>query len=74
MAAQAGLVSLHFVNVISRSIVAPHGGADARFGTNPFTAGIPLQGRPPMILDFATSMLAQGTTRATPSSSRWARS
>ena len=63
MAAQAGLVSLHFVNVLSRSIVAPHGGADARFGTNPFTAGIPLQGRPPMILDFATSMLAQGKTR-----------
>ena len=62
-AAQAGMVSLHFVNVISRSIVAPHGGADARFGTNPFTAGIPLQGRPPMILDFATSVLAQGKTR-----------
>ena len=35
-AAAAGLVSLHFVNVISRAIVAPHGGADARFGTNPF--------------------------------------
>ena len=63
MAAHAGLVSLHFVNVISRSIVAPHGGADARFGTNPVTAGIPLRGRPPMILDFATSMIAQGKTR-----------
>ncbi len=63
LAAQAGLVSLHFVNVISRGIVAPYGGADARFGTNPFTAGIPLPGRPPMILDFATSMVAQGKTR-----------
>ena len=31
----AGLVSLHFTNVISRPIVAPYGGADARFGTNP---------------------------------------
>ena len=38
-AAAAGLVSLHFVNVISRGIVAPYGGSDARFGTNPFTAG-----------------------------------
>ncbi|MEQ1806476.1 MAG: malate/lactate/ureidoglycolate dehydrogenase [Burkholderiaceae bacterium] len=62
-AAAAGLVSLHFVNVISRAIVAPHGGADARFGTNPFCAGVPLTGQPPVILDFATSMIAQGKTR-----------
>ena len=34
--AAAGLVSLHFVNVIARGVVAPHGGSDARFGTNPF--------------------------------------
>jgi len=62
-AAAAGLVSLHFVNVIARGIVAPHGGADARFGTNPFCAGVPLAGRPPVILDFATSRIAQGKTR-----------
>ena len=62
-AAAAGLVSLHFVNVISRAIVAPHGGSDARFGTNPFCAGVPLPGRPPVILDFATSVIAQGKTR-----------
>jgi uncharacterized oxidoreductase len=62
-AVAAGLVSMHFVNVVARPIVAPHGGADARFGTNPFTAGVPLRGRPPVILDFATSMIAQGKTR-----------
>ena len=62
-AAAAGLVSLHFVNVLARGIVAPHGGADARFGTNPFCAGVPLAGRPPVILDFATSVIAQGKTR-----------
>ena len=62
-AAAAGLVSLHLVNVVSRNIVAPHGGADARFGTNPFCAGVPLPGRPPVILDFATSVIAQGKTR-----------
>jgi uncharacterized oxidoreductase len=61
--AAAGLVSMHFVNVVARNIVAPHGGADARFGTNPFCAGVPLRGRPPVILDFATSMIAQGKTR-----------
>jgi uncharacterized oxidoreductase len=62
-AAAAGLVSLHFVNVVSRPVVAPYGGAQAGFGTNPFTAGVPLQGREPLILDFATSMIAQGKTR-----------
>ena len=61
--AAAGLVSMHFVNVIARAIVAPHGGSDGRFGTNPFCAGVPLAGRPPVILDFATSMIAQGKTR-----------
>jgi hydroxycarboxylate dehydrogenase B len=62
-AADAGLVSIHFVNVISRAIVAPHGGSDARFGTNPFCVGVPLSGRPHVILDFATSVIAQGKTR-----------
>jgi len=62
-AVAAGMISLHFVNVLARPIVAPHGGAKAGFGTNPFTAGVPLKGRPPMILDFATSTIAQGKTR-----------
>jgi hydroxycarboxylate dehydrogenase B len=63
MAVAEGMISLHFVNVLARPIVAPHGGAKAGFGTNPFTAGVPLKGRPPMILDFATSTIAQGKTR-----------
>ena len=58
-----GLVSISFVNVISRSIVAPYGGSDARFGTNPCTIGIPLAGLPPFILDMATSGVAQGKVR-----------
>ena len=58
-----GLVSLSFVNVISRSFVAPFGGTDARFGTNPVCIGIPLAGEPPMILDMATSGVAQGKVR-----------
>ena len=62
-AAAAGLVSLHFVNVIARGNVAPFGGADARFGTNPFCAGVPFSGHEPVILDFATSVIAQGKTR-----------
>ena len=61
--AAAGLISIHFVNVVARAIVAPFGGADARFGTNPFCAGVPVEGRAPVILDFATSVIAQGKTR-----------
>jgi uncharacterized oxidoreductase len=63
MAALAGLVSIHFVNVISRPIVAPFGGRDGRFGTNPFAVGIPVVGRDPFVLDFATSVIAQGKAR-----------
>ncbi|WP_309683769.1 malate/lactate/ureidoglycolate dehydrogenase [Polaromonas sp.] len=63
MAVAQGLVSLHFVNVLSRPVVAPFGGADGRFGTNPCCIGIPLKGREPFILDFATSRVAQGKMR-----------
>ncbi|OGA67522.1 MAG: malate/lactate/ureidoglycolate dehydrogenase [Betaproteobacteria bacterium RIFCSPLOWO2_12_FULL_67_28] len=62
-AVAAGLISLQFTNVISRSIVAPYAGADARFGTNPVTIGIPVPGEPPFILDMATSAVAQGKIR-----------
>jgi uncharacterized oxidoreductase len=61
--ADAGLVSIHFVNVLARPIVAPFGGRDARFGTNPFCVGIPRPGHDPIVLDFATSKIAQGKTR-----------
>ncbi|MGC3987864.1 MAG: malate/lactate/ureidoglycolate dehydrogenase [Pseudorhodoferax sp.] len=63
MAIEAGLVSLHFVNVLSRPVVAPFGGGDGRFGTNPCCIGIPLQGQEPFVLDFATSRVAQGKMR-----------
>jgi uncharacterized oxidoreductase len=63
MAVAAGLVSMHFVNVISRPIVAPWGGRDARLGTNPFAVGIPVEGGEPFVLDLATSVIAQGKTR-----------
>jgi uncharacterized oxidoreductase len=58
-----GLISINFVNVISRAIVAPYGGADARFGTNPVCIAIPVPGEPPFVLDMATSAVAQGKIR-----------
>lgn len=60
---RAGLVSIHFVSVRARPIVAPWGGSDARLGTNPFCVGVPRPGAAPLILDFATSRVAQGKTR-----------
>ncbi|MBS0243389.1 MAG: malate/lactate/ureidoglycolate dehydrogenase, partial [Proteobacteria bacterium] len=63
MAVDAGLVSMHFVNVVSRPIVAAWGGGDARFGTNPICIGVPRKGKDPIVLDFATSRIAQGKTR-----------
>lgn len=62
-AVAAGLVSVHFVNAVSKPIVAPHGGTQGRFLTNPFTVGIPVPGRPPVLLDFATSAIALGKVR-----------
>jgi uncharacterized oxidoreductase len=61
--AQQGLVSFHFVNVAGFAQVAPFGGIDGRFGTNPFCAAFPRRGRPPLVLDFATSSIAVNKTR-----------
>ena len=59
----AGLASIHFTNVVSRPLVAPHGGAQGRFGTNPFTVGLPRRDAPPILLDFASSAIAVGKVR-----------
>lgn len=60
-AARAGLISLHFVNVAGGQLVAPFGGVDRRFSTNPVCICIPMEpGKPPLLLDFATSVVAEG--------------
>lgn len=61
--AKAGLVSFHFVNVAGDPLVAPFGGIDRRFGTNPFCAAYPRDGKSPLVLDFATAGIAYGKTR-----------
>lgn len=61
--AAQGLVSLHFVNVVSKPSVAPFGGRAARLGTNPISIGIPRKNALPVIVDFATSQLAVGKIR-----------
>lgn len=59
----AGLASIHFTNVVSRPLVAPHGGSQSRLGTNPLTVGLPRRNAPPILLDFATSAIAVGKVR-----------
>jgi uncharacterized oxidoreductase len=60
MAAEHGLVSVHFVNVAGSVLVAPFGGIDRRFSTAPVCIGVPRPGGLPVILDFATSLVAEG--------------
>jgi uncharacterized oxidoreductase len=59
--ADAGLASFHFVNTSGFGIlVAPHGGSDRRLSANPLAAGVPVADGRPLILDIATSVIAEG--------------
>jgi len=64
MAANAGLLSLHFVNTTGAGIlVAPFGGTQRRLSANPIAAGIPIAGRLPMVLDMSACTIAEGKIR-----------
>ena len=59
-AADEGLVSLHFVNVRGSLLVAPFGGSDRRGSTSPLSIGVPSKDTNHIILDMATSTVAEG--------------
>ena len=65
IAARAGMVALHFVNVASGPPpVAPFRGREGRFLTNPVCIAIPgTATNEPILLDFATSRVAMGKVR-----------
>jgi len=65
IAARAGMVALHFVNVASGPPpVAPFSGKEGRFLTNPVCIAIPgTDNNAPILLDFATSRVAMGKVR-----------
>jgi len=65
IAARAGMVALHFVNVASGAPgVAPFRGREGRFLTNPVCVAIPpTESNEPILLDFATSRVALGKVR-----------
>src|SRR5205085_8588438 len=60
MAAAEGLVSVHFVNAAGSLLVAPFGGVEKRLSTAPYCVRIPRAGQDPVVLDFATSIGAEG--------------
>ena len=51
-----------FVTCNSSQLTAPYGGVDRVFGTNPFAYAFPRSGHP-FLMDFATSVAAEGKLR-----------
>jgi uncharacterized oxidoreductase len=72
IAARAGMVAMHFVNVASGPPgVAPFRGREGRFLTNPVCVAIPpTANNEPILLDFATSRVALGKVRVAYNSGR----
>ena len=64
-AAKQGWIALAWANGLrSPPCVAPFGGVEAALGTNPFAAAIPRpHAAPPIVVDFATSVWAEGKVR-----------
>ena len=64
LAADAKMIGLAFCNGGSPGgLVAPYGSAKRFMGTNPFAAAVPAQDHPPIVVDFATSVMAEGKVR-----------
>ena len=65
MCARAGFISIHYVNATGhKPYVAPYGGYEARYSTTPYCTAIPATEKTPMlVLDMATSRVAQGKVR-----------
>src|SRR5262249_5012408 len=61
LAANQSLIGIAFCNGGGPGgAVAPFGGTARAMGTNPFAAAVPVAGRPPVLVDFATSVVAEG--------------
>lgn len=61
MAANAGCVSLHFVNTSGLGMfVVPAGGVEPRMSVNPVTIGVPRHDESPIVLDIAAAAAAEG--------------
>ncbi len=59
MAANAGLIGFALVNGIGK-LVTPFGGRARMLSTNPIAFSVPVPGGRPLLMDFATSVVAEG--------------
>ena len=59
-AALAGCIGIITVGVGSGGRAAPYGGSAGPLGTNPIAVGVPTGDEIPFVLDFATSIVAEG--------------
>jgi len=63
-AARRGFIGFAFVNGGGvHPVVVPFGGKRPVFDTNPLAAAVPIESRDPLVLDFATSVVASGKIR-----------
>lgn len=63
LAAEAEVVSFHFVNSPAKPGVTPFGGIERRMATNPVCMGFPVTDRDPIVVDMTTSTVAEGKLR-----------
>jgi uncharacterized oxidoreductase len=64
LAAEEALVGMMMVNAGGAApLVAPFGGTAGRLGTNPISIAFPTGGSVPLLLDMATSVVAEGKVR-----------
>ena len=64
LAANNGVICLAFTNGSGPGGgVVPYGSAERFFGTNPIAVGIPVAGGAPIVIDLATSVVAEGKVR-----------
>ncbi|MGQ3213218.1 MAG: Ldh family oxidoreductase [Shinella sp.] len=59
--ALSGYMAITVVNGLAN--VVPHGGRQAVYGTNPIAFAVPVENAPPLVVDQATSVMANGEVR-----------
>jgi len=59
--ALSGYLAITAVNGLAN--VVPHGGRQAVYGTNPIAFAVPVENAPPLVVDQATSVMANGEVR-----------
>lgn len=62
LATQVGFATL--VTTATAPMIAPAGGREPLFGNNPIGIGVPMDGRDPVLLDIALSMVSRSRVRA----------